>query len=457
MSTPAKGEGLAATERIAPQGAGGHRGPMGPGAPSVEKAVDFRASARRFLGRMRPERGRALLVVVLTVVGVALMSTGPRVLGHATDLVFRGFIGRQLPAGTPTDQLPDVVRGQDVVPGQGVDLGEVGRVLLLVLAIYATASLLTFLAGYVLNGVVQRTVRAMRAEVEEKVHRLPLGYVDRSARGELLSRVTNDIDNVSQTLQQTMSQLLSSLVTVVAVLSMMLWISPLLALVALVTLPLSLVVTRAVMRRSRGRFVAQWRRTGQLNAHVEETFTGHDLVAVLGRRAEVQRTFDEHNEELFAQSFGAQFVSGLVMPLMMFIGNLNYVLVAVVGALRVSSGALTLGEVQAFVQYTRQFTQPLTTIASMTNLLQSGVASAERVFELLDAPEEPPDVAPAGEAPVRGAGPARCASSTSGSPTAPCPRAAAPWSRTCRSWPRPGRRSRSWARPVPARPPWSTC
>jgi ATP-binding cassette subfamily B protein len=356
---------------------------------------------------MRPGRALAWLVVALVVVSVLLMSVGPRLLGHATDLVFRGFIGSRTPVGTPDDQLPEAVQGQGVVPGQGVDFGAVGEWLLLVLAVYAAASVLSWLAGFVLNGVVQRTVRRMRGDVEEKIHRLPLGYFDRSPRGELLSRVTNDIDNISQTLQQTMSQLLQSLLTVLAVLAMMIWISPLLALVAVLSVPVSLVATRAIMRRSQGQFVAQWRTTGRLNAHIEEAFSGHALVKVYGRTDEVERTFAEHNDALYDVSFKAQFISGLVMPTMMFIGNLNYVVVAVVGALRISSGAVTLGEVQAFVQYTRQFTQPLTTVASMANLLQSGVASAERVFELLDADEEPLADAPGAGGTARSGAPTR--------------------------------------------------
>ncbi|WP_193662142.1 ABC transporter ATP-binding protein [Nocardioides kribbensis] len=362
----------------------------------AQKAMDFGPSARRLVARLRPERAAALLVVALGVVSVLLMAVGPRILGRATDLVFAGLLGRQY-AGADAADLPDAARGLDVVPGRGVDFDAVGQVLLLALGVYVAASLLAFLQGYVLNGVVQRTVYRMREEVEETLHRLPLTYFDRSPRGELLSRVTNDIDNVSQTLQQTMSQLLTSLMTVVAVLAMMLWISPLLALVALVSVPLSLLVTRAIMRRSQGQFVAQWKRTGQLNAQVEEAFSGHELVSVFGRRREVEERFTEENDALFDASFRAQFVSGLIMPAMMFIGNLNYVVVAVVGALRVASGSLTLGEVQAFVQYTRQFTQPLTTVASMANLLQSGVASAERVFELLDADLERPDPDEAGD------------------------------------------------------------
>ncbi len=276
----------------------------------------------------------------------------------------------------------------DVVPGQHVDFGAVGDVLMLVLAVYVAASLLAWLQGYLLNDVVQGTVLRMRAEVEDKVNRLPLSYFDKQPRGELLSRVTNDIDNVSQTLQQTMSQLLTSLLTVVAVLSMMFWISPLLALVALISVPISMFVTKAVMGRSQGMFIDQWRRTGKLNAHIEETFSGHALVKVFGRQREVEEVFRQENDELYKASFGAQFVSGLIMPVMMFIGNLNYVVIAVLGGLRVASGSMSLGDVQAFIQYSRQFTQPLTQVASMANLMQSGVASAERVFELLDAEEE---------------------------------------------------------------------
>ena len=402
---PAKQAGFKATERIEGQGPGPGRGPMGGGMVG-QKAMDFGPSAKRLLARMRPDRGPAVLVVLLGVVSVALMSTGPRILGHATDLVFAGLFSSKIPAGSTQAQavealrargdgnLADMLAAMDhVVPGQGVDFDAVGQVLLLALAVYVVASLLAWLQGYVLNGVVQNTVRRMRQDVEEKIHRLPLAYFDRSPRGEMLSRVTNDIDNISQTLQQTMSQLLTSLMTVVAVLAMMFWISPMLALIALVSVPVSLLVTRAIMQRSQGQFIAQWRRTGQLNAHIEESFSGHALVKAYNRQDEVEQTFAEENDELFQVSFGAQFVSGLIMPAMMFIGNLNYVVVAVVGGLRVASGSLSLGDVQAFVQYTRQFTQPLTTVASMMNLLQSGVASAERVFELLDADEEPADAA----------------------------------------------------------------
>ncbi|WP_084653202.1 ABC transporter ATP-binding protein [Nocardioides insulae] len=378
---------------------------MGPPGIVGQKAMRFGPSAKRLIRRMAPERVRAISVIVLAVLSVALNALGPKLLGSATDLVFAGAFGRQLPDGITADQAISGLRasGQDeladvlttldhVVPGQGVDFGAVGRVLLAVLTVYAFAAVFGWLQGYLLNDVVQGTVRRMRADVEQKVHELPLEYFDRQPRGELLSRVTNDIDNISQTLQQTMSQLLTSILTVFAVLGMMIWISPLLALIAVVSVPVAMVLAGQIMKRSQRQFIAQWRRTGKLNAHIEETFSGHALVTVFGRQREVQEAFDEQNDGLYQASFKAQFISGLIMPVMMLVGNLNYVVIAVVGGLRVLSGSLSVGDVQAFIQYSRQFTQPLTTVASMMNLLQSGVASAERVFELLDAEEQRPDV-----------------------------------------------------------------
>ena len=393
---------LKKTERIQ-AGPGPGRGPFGGGMVG-QKAMTFGPSAKRLIRRMAPEKVKAVAVISLAVVSVVLAAFGPKILGHATDLIFAGFAGEGFPDGLSKEQAVDAVRahgdGQkadmlasmDFVPGRGVDFSAVANVLLLVLGVYAAASLLAWLQGYLLNDVVQGTVFRMRSEVEDKVNALPLGYFDRQPRGELLSRVTNDIDNVSQALQQTMSQLMTSLLTVVAVLSMMFWISPTLALVALLSVPLTMLVAGQVMKRSQGLFVAQWRRTGTLNAHIEESFSGHNLVKVFGRQKEVEEVFARENDELFKASFGAQFVSGLIMPIMMLIGNLNYVVIAVLGGLRVASGTMSLGDVQAFIQYTRQFTQPLTQVASMMNLLQSGVASAERVFELLDAEEEIPSV-----------------------------------------------------------------
>ena len=398
MSEQQKGR-LKETERVQ-MGGPGRGGPFG-GAMVGQKSMDFGPSAKRLVGRLAPQRLKVAVVLLLAVASVALSVVGPRILGHATDLIFEGLFGRSLPAGTSKadavaglrargeDRLADMLAGMDVVPGRGVDFDAVGRVLLLVLAIYVAASLLMWLHGYILNDVVQSAVRRMRDDVEAKIHRLPLSYFDRQPRGVLLSRVTNDIDNISQTLQQTMSQLLVSLLTVIGVLAMMFSISPTLALIALVTVPVGMALSGQIMKRSQGLFIQQWRRTGTLNGHIEEAFTGHGLVKVFGRQREVEQVFEVENDELYKASFGAQFVSGLIMPVMMFLGNLNYVVIAVLGGLRVANGSMSLGEVQAFIQYSRQFTQPLTQVASMVNLLQSGVASAERVFELLDAEEEP--------------------------------------------------------------------
>lgn len=381
------------------------RGPMGMmavGMPTA-KPADFRTSARRLLGVLRPERGPLLAVLGLTVVSVTLAVLGPRILGRATDIIFAGVLGSSLPAGTTQaeavaglraqgqDTLADVVAATDVVPGQGVDGAALARVLLLVLALYVGAWLFGYLQGLLTTGVVQRVVLRLRADVQAKLARMPLAHVDRQPRGDLLSRVTNDIDNLAMTLQQTLSQLITSVLTIVGVLVMMFWISPLLALIALVTVPVAGFVTAAVAKRSRPQFAAQWARTGTLNAHVEEMFTGHALVKVYGRQERASETFHAENAALHEASFRAQFISGLIQPAMMFVSNLTYVAIAVVGGLRVAAGALSLGDVQAFIQYSRQFTQPITQVAAMMNLLQSGVASAERVFEVLDAPEQSPE------------------------------------------------------------------
>ncbi len=387
---------LKETERVALGGPGVGR--FGGGMVG-QKAASLGPSTKRLIRRMRPERAKAIAVVGLALCAVVLTAFGPRILGHATDLIFGGVTGRQvLPNGTKQQAIDQLNASGNHTRAEllssmhltlGIDSAALGRVLLLALAVYAAAALLGLLQGYLLNDVVQGTVKRMRADVEDKVNALPLSYFDRQPRGELLSRVTNDIDNVSQALQQTMSQLLTSLLTVVAVLSMMFWLSWELALVALVSVPVSMLLARTVMRRSQPMFIDQWRRTGRLNAHIEESFTGHALVKMFGKQREVEDVFETENEALYQASFGAQFVSGLIQPVIMFVGNVNYVVIAVVGGLRVAHGAMSLGEIQAFIQYSRQFSQPLAQLASMANLLQSGIASAERVFELLDAPEEP--------------------------------------------------------------------
>jgi len=330
--------------------------------------MDFGASVKRLLRRLQPDRVRVAAVLVLALGSVALTVTGPRLLGHATDVILRGL-------GRP----------------EGIDFGELHRILFIVIALYLTASALAYLQSFLLAGVVQRTMYRLRADIEDKLNRLPLGYVDRQARGDLLSRVTNDVDNISQSLQQTLSQLLTSVLTVTGVMIMMLTISPVLALVAIITVPASLYTVKGIAKRSKALFIAQWKHTGMLNAQIEETFSGHNIVKAFGRQREAEGRFQVTNEELYRASFGAQFASGTIQPAMMFLGNLNFVAIAVIGGLRVSSGAMSLGDVQAFIQYSRQFTQPLTQFASMINVLQSGIASAERCFELLDAVEQSPD------------------------------------------------------------------
>lgn len=381
-------------------------GPMAGGAP-VQKAQNFGASARRLLGTLRVDRAQLALVLLLGVLSVGLSVLGPKILGEGTNVVFAGFISMQVPAGATKQQVvdqliasgnqqqADMLSAMEFTPGAGIDMSHLGAILAAVLVIYVFAALFNWLQARLLNGIVQRAMHRLRVRVEEKIHRLPLSYFDGVQRGELLSRVTNDVDNIGQSMQQTLSQVIMSLLTVLGVLAMMFIISPLLAVIALVTIPLTVVVTMLVARRSQKLFVAQWKATGILNARVEETFSGHAIVKVFGHQRAVEQDFAEENDEVYRASFGAQFLSGVIMPAMMFIGNLVYVAIAVVGGLRVAAGLLSIGDVQAFIQYSRQFTQPLSQLGSMVNLLQSGVASAERVFELLDEPEQTPDPAQA--------------------------------------------------------------
>ncbi|EID78533.1 MULTISPECIES: ABC transporter ATP-binding protein [Rhodococcus] len=378
-------------------------GPVAPGAPG-SKPNDLWPSTKRLLRRLRPHRIAVGIVLLVAAVSVVLTSIAPRMLGQGTNLIFDGIIGAQLPAGMSKDQavaalradgqntFADMVSGMAVVPGVGIDFSALGRVLAIVLALYLGSSVFMWLSGFLLNIIVQGVVKNLRAEVERKIHRLPLRYFDSHSRGDLLSRVTNDIDNVSQSLQQTMSQLIVSAMTVIGILVMMIVISPLLALIAVLTVPLSILVTAQIAKRSKTHFVSQWKSTGALNSHVEEAYTGHELVTVFGRSREVEARFEEQNEALYQASYRAQFISGLIMPAIMFLGNLNFVAIAVLGGMRVASGTMSLGDVQAFIQYSRQFTQPLTQIGAMVNLMQSGVASAERVFAILDEDEEEPDL-----------------------------------------------------------------
>ncbi|MGW3492202.1 ABC transporter ATP-binding protein [Streptomyces sp. NPDC001020] len=378
---------------------------MAGGGPD-QRSMDFKGSGKRLLAQFKPERGTMYGMLACVVLSVALSVVGPKILGRATDLVFAGIVGRQMPSGVSKEQvlesmrkrgeggIADMLSGTDFTPGKGIDFGAVGNVLLLALVTFLAAGLLMAVATRLSNRAINMTVFRLREAVQGKLSRLPLSYFDQRQRGEVLSRATNDIDNIGQTLQQSLGQLVNSLLTVVGVLVMMFWVSWLLALVALVTVPLSFFVATRVGKRSQPHFVQQWSTTGKLNAHIEEMYTGHTLVKVFGRQKESAQQFAEHNEKLYEAGFKAQFNSGVMQPLMMFVSNLNYVLIAVVGGLRVASGSLSIGDVQAFIQYSRQFSMPLTQVASMANLVQSGVASAERIFELLDAEEQGADPEP---------------------------------------------------------------
>ncbi len=384
------------------------RGPMGMGgAGTGEKAINFLPSLKRLARYLRPDRSLIGLAVVMAAFGVACNVAGPKILGHATDVIFQGFIGLELgksfPAGTTSEQaiallraaghgsIADQVKNFGVVIGQGIQFHHLGVILGWVLVLYIAGALLMFVQGYILNTAAQKAMFRMRQSVSDKIDRLPLSYFDSQPRGELLSRVTNDIDNVSTTLQQTLSQVLNALLTLLGVLIMMFTISWELAVVSLLIIPISGVIAGIVGKKAQKQFAQMWKSTGEVNSLVEDAYSGHALVKVFGRAHEVEAAFAKNNDEMFKASFFAQFISGMMMPLMFLVGNLNYVAIAVIGGLKVASGSMPIGNVQAFMQYSRQFTQPVTQVASMSNLLQSGVASAERVFEVLDADEQSPE------------------------------------------------------------------
>ncbi|HET6964135.1 MAG TPA: ABC transporter ATP-binding protein [Acidimicrobiales bacterium] len=337
----------------------------------TERSKEFGVVVRRLGRLLLTERDKLAIVSVSSVAGVVLNVFGPRVLGHGTDLIIEGFIHHH------------------------IRFGSLDRVLLEAVALYVGSAICALITAYTIAGVVQRLMQRLRRSVEDKIHALPLSYIDQGSRGDLLSRVTNDIDNIAQSLQQTLSQMLNSILLLLGVAVMMFTISPLLAAVALTTVPVSVYAMRKIATRARPRYIAQWRSTGALNGIVEEAFTGHAIVKAFGRQTDVEARFREKNDELFESSFGAQFMSSVMQPVTIFLGNVQYVLVAVVGGLRVAAGAITVGDIQAFVQYSRTFSMPLTQLASLMNVFQSGMASLERVFEILDADEEVPDPPPA--------------------------------------------------------------
>ncbi|MET0433964.1 MAG: ABC transporter ATP-binding protein [Cellulomonas sp.] len=380
------------------------------------KADNFGQSFGRMLGLLRPYKWALVAVTIMGTAGVVLTVLAPRVLGRATDAVFTGFMGRQLPEGLTQEQAVEGLRAagqervadmvaaaENLVPGSGVDFDLLGRLLVTVLALYVAGALLMWLQGYIINVIMVRAMWRLREQVETKINRLPLAYFDKVQRGELISRVTNDIDNITQTMQQSLSSALTSILTVVGVLVMMFTISWQLALVALVSIPLMGVIFGIIGPKSQKAFGTQWRKVGRLNARVEESFSGHALVKVFGRRQDFADRFKAENEELYQASFKAQFLSGIIWPGMSFVSNLTYVGIAVLGGLMVANGTMLLGSVQAFIQYTQMFTQPLSELGGMAAVVQSGTASAERVFQLLDEDEQSEDD-PQAPAPAEGDG-----------------------------------------------------
>lgn len=342
-----------------------------------QKAQNFGPSAKRLFGILGQDRNTLIFVIFLAVLSVGLTVLGPWLLGKATNVVFEGFLSKRMPAGASKEDIiaqlqaagehnqASMMEDMNLVPGSGIDFEKLAMILGLVIGAYLIGSLLSLFQARMLNRIVQSAMHRLRMEVEEKIHRLPLSYFDSIKRGDLLSRVTNDVDNIGQSLQQTLSQAITSLLTVIGVLVMMFIISPLLALVALVSIPVTIVVTVVVASRSQKLFAEQWKQTGILNARVEETYSGHAVVKVFGHQKDVQEAFEEENQAVYKASFGAQFISGIIMPTMMFVGNLSYVAIAVVGGLQVASGSLSIGGVQSFIQYSRQFTQPLSQLGSI--------------------------------------------------------------------------------------------
>jgi len=397
-----------ASERRGRRGPGGRHTPGPAGLIGTgEKAKDFKRSFKRLVRTLGPERALIIVVILLTVISVACQIGAPKIMARATDDIFAGAMSRQIDQVAGTDWTKEQVVAQleatgqtdqakmlarmELRPGEGVDFAAVNRVLLIVVAIYVVSALLGWLQGYLMAGIVQRTVYKLRRDVDRKIVRMPLRYFDSHARGDILSRLTNDIDNIQQTMQQVLMEIVRSILTLVGVLALMFWISPLLALISLVVIPVSAGLAMVIAKRSQKHFQRQWARTGDLNGHVEEMFTGHNIVKIFGRQDEAIAVFERENKGLFEASFKALFISGIIMPATMFVSNLNYVAVCVLGGLRVASGTMSLGDVTAFIQYVQQFGMPISQVASVVNVLQSAVASAERVFEVLDEEEESAD------------------------------------------------------------------
>lgn len=349
-------------------------GPHGAGR-AVEKAKDFKGTLKRLIQYLKPHRYQLLSVLFMAVVSTVFSIFSPKVMGKATTKLFEGIVAK--------------AKG---VPGASIDFQYIWQIILILLGLYILSSVFSYFQQYLMAGVAQKTVFDLRRDVNDKLNRLPLKYYDARTHGEILSRVTNDVDNISSTLQQSLTQLITAVLTIIGVLAMMLSISPLMTLIAILTLPVSILAITSIAKRSQKQFVRQQKELGALNGHVEEMYTGHQIVKVFGREQQSLEEFDDINGRLYDASWRAQFISGIIMPIMSFIGNIGYVLVAVVGGILVTKKSIEIGDVQAFIQYVRQFTQPITQTANIANIIQSTVASAERVFEILDEEEEKAEV-----------------------------------------------------------------
>ncbi|WP_288833355.1 ABC transporter ATP-binding protein [uncultured Corynebacterium sp.] len=378
-------------------------------------AKRFWPSAKRLFGLLAPYKVALAAVLLMNAASVVLSVYAPRVMGRAMDVIFSGVFSKRIPAGVTKEQavegiraagqahFADMAAAMDLRPGEGIDFERLRALIITVLVLYLASSVLMWAQGAILNRITMAAVYRLRRDVEDKLNRLPLNYFDSRQRGDVMSRTTNDVDNVQQAMQQALAQLFNAVLMVLGIIVMMFWISWQLALVALLAIPLTGVVMGVVGTRSQKQFTAQWKSTGELNGHVEESFTGHEVALIFGRTESLREEFERKNAALFDASSTAQFLSNSMHPIMQFISYLSYVVIAVLGGLKVASGSMTLGDATAFIQYSRQFNQPLGEIAGMAQMLQSGVASAERIFEFLDAEEETPDAAAgAGARPVEG-------------------------------------------------------
>ncbi|MFJ7726312.1 ABC transporter ATP-binding protein [Neobacillus sp. NPDC097160] len=358
---------------------GGGFGPMGMGM-APQKAKDFKGTLKRLITYLKPYKLQLLAVLITAIISTVFSIVSPKIMGKATTRLFEGLMAK--------------LRG---VPGAKIDFDYIGQIILLLIGLYIISAIFAYIQQYIMAGVAQKTVYNLRKEVEEKLNRLPLKYFDSRTHGEILSRAVNDVDNISTTLQQSLTQLITSVVTLLGVIVMMLSISPLMTLIVVLTIPLSFVAIMKIAKKSQIYFKGQQKSLGQLNGHVEEMYTGHKVIKVFGREQQSIETFEKTNEDLYQSGWKAQFMSGMIMPLMSFINNIGYVLVSVVGGLLVTKKAIEIGDIQAFIQYARQFSQPITQTANIANVIQSTIASAERVFEILDETEEVPEAVAAKE------------------------------------------------------------